>query len=115
MGFEKLKARWERERADRRAQAKSRRDAIERKGASVFDRYGITKAVLFGSAVQGRSRADSDIDLLVMPLDQERYWEFRHDLEEALGYPLDLYTQADDPRFVRKVLERGEVVYDAER
>ena len=29
-------------------------------------------------------------------------------MEEALGSPLDLFTQDDDPRFVQKILSRGE-------
>lgn len=49
-----------------------------------------------------------------MPLAQEEYWNFRRELEEALGYPLDLHTQADDPTLVAKILERDEVVYDAD-
>jgi predicted nucleotidyltransferase len=114
MGFEKLYARWERERADRLTEAARRRDALVRKGFEVFERHRIMKAVLFGSAMRGTSRKSSDIDVLVMPLEQARYWVFRRELEEALGYPVDLYTQADDAVLVGKILERGEVIYDAE-
>lgn len=114
MGFEKLKARWERERKSRAAAAHTRLEALDEVGPPLFRRYGVRKAVLFGSTARGSGGSSPDIDLLVMPLPAERYWEFRRELEEALGCRLDLYTQADDPTFVDKVLRRGKVVFDAE-
>ena len=33
--------------------------------APVFDQYGVSKAVLFGSIVKGAATAKSDLDLLV--------------------------------------------------
>ncbi|MEX2540247.1 MAG: nucleotidyltransferase domain-containing protein [Trueperaceae bacterium] len=113
MGFEKLKARWRRERRQRRGQAQARRDALRSKAVPVFERFGIEKAFLFGSVAKGASRTDSDIDLLVTPLEQESYWDFRRALQVALDYELDLYTQADDPVLVNKIKERDELLYDA--
>jgi len=74
----------------------------------VFRHFGIRQAILFGS-LDGRSTARSDVDLLVMSL----YWEFRHALEQALKLSVDIYTQDDNLYLVAKVLERGEVIYDA--
>ncbi len=70
--------------------------------------------MLFGSVAEGKSSARSDIDLMVMLLKGEHYWDFKHALEEALGYPVDLHTQDDDPVFVEKILSHGEVVYEAQ-
>ncbi|WP_295880274.1 hypothetical protein [uncultured Thiohalocapsa sp.] len=38
-------------------------------------------------------------------------WELRHELEQALGRPLDLHTQDDAPVFVTKAIDRGEPIY----
>ena len=116
MSFHKLTARWERERQQRQVQASARKRALKTKGVALFKKYGVKKAVLFGSASSGASSSSSDIDLLVSPLEQQRYWEFKHQLQEATGYDIDLYTQADDPAVVTKVLERDEIIYhDAQR
>lgn len=115
MSFEKLRARWDRERKQRIAEAEARRRAIAEVAPPLFQRYGVRKAVLFDSAAFGSSTKSSDIDLLVIPPAQERYWQFRRELQEVLGYDLDLFTQADDPDFVEKVLKRGEVIFYAEQ
>ncbi len=67
--------------------------------------------VLFGSAAENRSRTDSDIDLFVRPLKGDNYWDFIRELEDALDLPVDVYTDTDDEIFVKKILERGEVIY----
>jgi hypothetical protein len=38
------------------------------------------------------------------------YWDLRHDLEQALGRPLDLLTQDDDSVLVGKIIARGEMI-----
>jgi predicted nucleotidyltransferase len=114
MNFDKLRAKWELERAKRRAEAESRLRALEMKAPEVFRRFEIKRAIVFGSAAARASREASDIDLLVMPLEQSLYWEFRRELRDALGYEVDLYTQADDPSLVSNIVKRGEVIYDAE-
>jgi predicted nucleotidyltransferase len=114
MSFEKLKARWKREQRKSSEEARARREALLDKGALVFERYRIERVFIFGSLARGTSRADSDIDLLVFPLDQTSYWDFRRDLQEVLEYEIDLYTQADDPTLVKKIQEHGELIYDAQ-
>jgi predicted nucleotidyltransferase len=114
MNYDKLKERWRVERATRRQQAAERKHALQTRGLPVFKKFGIQKAVVFGSVTAHSSRVESDIDLLVMPLAAEHYWAFRHELEQALEYPLDLYTQDDDPGFVKKILARGDTVYDVQ-
>ena len=111
MGFEKLKERWRDEDLERQQQAAARKAALTR-AEPVFESFGVQRAVLFGSAAAGKSAARSDIDLLVWSLSAADYWPFKRAVEEATGYSCDLHTQDDDPIFVKKVLERGEVVYE---
>jgi predicted nucleotidyltransferase len=113
-GFAKLRARWQKERTEReRWSAELRRRLIER-GGPVLGAYGVREAWLFGSVADGKPRSDSDLDLLVMPIAVEHYWSLRRDLEDAVGRPLDLYTQDDDPIFVSKVKARGELIYEVQ-
>ncbi|MDQ3460159.1 MAG: nucleotidyltransferase domain-containing protein [Deinococcota bacterium] len=111
MTFDKLKARWQLEAQGQKREAAARRAALTR-AKPLFARFGVRKAVLFGSVAAGRSRAGSDIDLLVLPLAAAQYWDFKRELEESLAYPVDLHSQDDDPGFVEKVLSRGEVIYE---
>ena len=52
--------------------------------------------IVFGSVEDGVCGEMHDIDILVMPLKNSRYWDFRHELEEAVDLPIDLYTDSDD-------------------
>jgi len=70
----------------------------------------VGRAYLFGSIAEGRAHAHSDVDLLVMDVPAATYWDLRHDLEQALGRPLDLLTQDDDPVLVGKIIARGELI-----
>lgn len=110
-----LHQRWQAEGEERKKRSAAIRRAILMRGVPIFKRYGIEKAVLFGSVVDDRAGKHSDIDLLVMPLAAVDYWQCRHELEEAFEYPLDLCTQDDAPRFVQKILTRGEVIYELYR
>lgn len=114
MAYERLRARWAEERQARLARSEDLRRRVESFGPPLFRRYHVRHAVLFGSAAEGRCSERSDVDLFVTPLASESYWEFRRELEEALGVPVDLYTEGDDPSFTRKVLTRGVVVYAAQ-
>ena len=37
---------------------------------------------------------------------------FRHELEEAVDLPIDLYTDLDDPILVENITSRGEIYYE---
>jgi len=107
-----LKRRWERE-TDRVArESRRRREALSRL-VPVFERYRVTKAFVFGSTCQRRARACSDIDVYIEPLVGDAYWELRRALEEAAGFPIDLHDPSDERTFVRKIKERGELIYGA--
>jgi len=113
-GFEKLKAGWLEAEGVQRREAALRKSALLERGRSVFEKFGVTQVVLFGSVASGRSSLKSDIDLLVWPLAAEIFWTLKYELEEATGYPCDIHTEADDPIFINKVRTRGEVIYGRE-
>ncbi|AUB80345.1 nucleotidyltransferase family protein [Candidatus Thiodictyon syntrophicum] len=108
--FSKLKARWAREQAETSAESSRLRDQVSREVPPILRRYGVGRAYLFGSIAEGRAHARSDVDLLVMDVPAAIYWDLRHDLEQALGRPLDLLTQDDDPVLVGKIIARGELI-----
>ena len=109
-GFSKLERHWAREQAGRSARSAALRQLLITRGLPVLRRHGARRVWLFGSVAAGTARAESDIDLLAMPVAPADYWALRRELEAALNHPVDLYTQDDDADLVRKVLERGELI-----
>ena len=112
MKYDKLKQKWFLEKLERKRRSEEMMSTVISKGMPLFRSFGLHKVVLFGSVVDGRSGEDSDIDIFVLPLSGDQYWSLRHELEQALDHPVDLYTQDDDYRFVKKILQRGEVIYE---
>ena len=100
--FTKLRAKWRQEQQTRIQRSTAIRRILSTRGVAVFEAFGLQKVVLFGSVLTHRSTPTSDIDLLVVPLSAVDYWKFHHELEQSLGYPVDIYTQEDDPVFVQK-------------
>lgn len=112
--FDKLAQRWRDERVHRKALSRRLRSRLLNCGGSVFQKYGVRRVWLFGSVSQECALVDSDVDVLVSPLSAEDYWPLRRELEAVVGHPIDLYTQDDDDVFVRKVMVRGELIYDVQ-
>ncbi len=58
-----------------------------------LNRYGVSRAGLFGSVVTGQMQADSDIDILVQ-IDKDisllDFVGLKQEIEEALGKKVDL-------------------------
>ena len=112
MAFEKFKKR----RAAELERHKIRSDRVKllllERGLSVFSKFGVCKVIVFGSVADGVCSEMSDIDILVMPLKNTQYWDFRYELEEAVDLPIDLYTDLDDPIMVEKIISRGETLYE---
>ena len=79
----------------------------------IFKKYGVKRAYLFGSIQKQSCLPSSDIDIYVEDLENEKYWKMWHDLEEAGNQPVDLYCQYDDPVFVEKIKQRGELIYES--
>lgn len=69
---------------------------------------------LFGSALHGNDREDSDLDLLVDPLPGVTLFDLgglQVELEELLGVPVDLLTPGDlPPKFREAVLSEAKPV-----
>ena len=77
----------------------------------------IRRLSLFGSALHGRLRPDSDIDLLVEYSPEARIGMefFRHmvDLSEIIGREVDLRTPLDLSRYFRDaVCEEARLIYE---
>ncbi len=112
MAFEKLKKRRAVQREGRKIRSERLKSLLLERGLIVFKKFGICKVIVFGSVADGVCGEMSDIDILVMRLKNSQYWDFRYELEEAVGLPIDLYTDLDDPILVEKVITRGETLYE---
>lgn len=59
--------------------------------APIFEKYGVRKAVLFGSYGKGTANAKSDVDLLVdSGLRGLRFVGLSEDIQQVLGIDVDL-------------------------
>ena len=84
--------------------------------APVFARYGIHRAVLFGSYGKGTATEKSDVDLLVdSGLSGLRFVGFLDDVRHTVGKEVDLFDvthiQAGS-RIDREIRETGITVYE---
>jgi predicted nucleotidyltransferase len=112
MDYHKLKQKWAADALRRKQTSHKLKSRLMSVGVPIMKQFGIGKAILFGSVQTDRCEDYSDIDLLISPLTAKKYWAFRHELEQAMNFPVDVYTQDDDPVFIRKMSERGEVIYE---
>jgi len=76
--------------------------------------YSVTQAAVFGSLVTGRSRPDSDVDILVRISDDLGLLDFvgpRLDLEQALNRPIDLVEyDTIRPSLREQILQEQEAI-----
>lgn len=84
------------------------------------------RIILFGSYASGSASPDSDVDLLVVLPHDGKGWRVATQIRQRLrpSFPMDLIVRTpqqirdrlalDDP-FVREVIERGHVLYEAAR
>jgi predicted nucleotidyltransferase len=112
MAFEKLWKRRAVDRENRRIRSERFKRLLLDRGIAVFKKFGIRRVIVFGSVADGVCSEMSDLDILVMPLKNSQYWDFRHELEEAVDLPIDLYTDLDEPILVEKIVSRGETLYE---
>lgn len=113
MAFDKLKAKWQRDKELNIRRANAIKALLMDECVSVYKNYGVQKVIIFGSLLSNKFRKQSDIDIYVEPLKIQKYWAFQHDLEDILNLNIDLHTNSDEPSFVKKIIERGEVIYEA--
>ena len=105
-----------------------RRRQIAQLCAVIVREFQPEKVILFGSWASGTLRADSDIDLLVvMPFEGSPFRQAGTMLNRVLQtvgvLPLDLMVRTPEQlherltigdHFVREILERGKVLYEAD-
>jgi len=90
-------------------------EEISQKATPVFEKYGVTRARIFGSFARGEARADSDIDLVV---DLERplgfdYFAMQEELEAQLGREVDVMTEPGISKFFRPyIIPELQPLYD---
>ena len=82
--------------------------------ADLCQRHGVTRLRLFGSAVRGEERPDSDIDILVdfeNPVGFLELIRFENALSEFFGRSVDLVTEPGLSPFIRdSVLSSASVI-----
>ena len=87
--------------------------------ADVCRRYGVKELAVFGSAVRGELRPESDIDILVEFQSDTRigllgFASLSEELESVLGRKVDLVTKQGLKARVRpQVLSEAQLVYAA--
>ena len=85
--------------------------------ADLCRRYGATRLRLFGSAVRGEERPDSDVDIIVdfeRPVGFLELIRFENVLSEFFGRSVDLVTEPGLSPFIRdSVLASASVIFDA--
>jgi len=80
----------------------------------LVNRHGLARARVFGSVLTGADDDESDLDLLVDPLETTSLLTlaaFKHDAEQLLGVPVSVLTpNALAPKFRSEVLQQAEAV-----
>ena len=89
-------------------------EEIRQAALPILRRYGVTKAAVFGSAVKGQLRPESDIDILVRIGEDVSLLGFvglKLDLEQALSRRVDLVEyDMIKPRLRERILEEQETI-----
>ena len=90
-------------------------EQIRRRLTPVFEKYGVRRAVLFGSYAKGTATAKSDVDLFVdSGLRGLKFTGFLYDVERAAGVMTDVLDAADvtkDSAVEREIRQTGIVIY----
>jgi predicted nucleotidyltransferase len=85
------------------------RSAIEA-AADILRAFGAKEVYVFGSAVHGSLREDSDVDLRVSGLPPAVFFRAASKAADALGRPADLVDLDDESPAVRYLRSSGELV-----
>ncbi|MFC1575540.1 nucleotidyltransferase family protein [Gemmatimonadota bacterium] len=85
--------------------------------ADICRKHGVTRLRVFGSAVRGEERPDSDIDLIAdfgVPVGFFGLIRFEDALSEFFGRSVDLVTEPGLSPFIREnVLASAATIFDA--
>ena len=90
-------------------------EMIKQKIAEYFKTQPVLKVWLFGSYSRGEQRADSDIDILIVPDKSQHFSLFTlsgmyEDLKELLGCEVDLITEGGLMPFARESAKRDKIL-----
>ena len=83
-------------------------DALRQVKPDLESRYQVEQLAIFGSVVKGRSRTDSDLDILVSfrkPPSLLQFVQLENELSDRLGVKVDLVMrEALKPRIGERIL-----------
>jgi len=79
------------------------------KAAAALKVAGAREVYLFGSAIRGKLRDDSDIDLAVSGLPPERFFRAMSEASRIVRRSLDLVDLDEENPFTRYLKEEGEL------
>ncbi len=98
---------------------------ISKRVKPVLRKYGIKKAILFGSFATGRQTPKSDVDLVLIQDTDKRYFDrfegILRDLYEAIrGRDIEVFIYTPEEldrishrKFIQSVLREGQVIYES--
>jgi predicted nucleotidyltransferase len=98
--------------ADRTAE-RAAWDTARALAAILRDRFGATRVILIGSLAEGRFRTDSDLDLAVAGVADDRFFRAGAELEAAAGRPVDLIPlESASAALLAEVGRAGIILHD---
>jgi predicted nucleotidyltransferase len=83
---------------------------VFQEAAKLLRSFGASEVFVFGSAVNGELRSDSDIDMAVSGLPAQVYFSAISKASDVFGRPVDLVDLDDDTPLVRHLLDSGDLV-----
>lgn len=98
---------------------------IKKLADRIAEEFKPDRIILFGSYADGVPDPDSDVDLLVLTDHDGKGWEYAARIRDRIRppFPLDLIIRrpeqlrkrlADGDPFLSEIVERGEVLYEAD-
>jgi predicted nucleotidyltransferase len=99
-------------------------DDIIEGGRPVFRKYGIQKAILFGSFARGKQTRKSDIDLILIQDTDKRYFDrfegilvdlyqnLRSRDIEVFIYTPNEFENISHRKFIQKAVAEGQVIHE---
>jgi predicted nucleotidyltransferase len=100
-------------------------DQIARKLKGIFEKYGVQRAILFGSFATGRQSRRSDVDLILIQQTPKAYFErfegVLRDLYQAIpGRDIEVFIYTPEElqrithrKFIQRALREGRVLYES--
>jgi hypothetical protein len=88
---------------------------VQQKTAPIFQKFGVRKAILFGSIAKGTATASSDLDLLVdSGLHGFDFIDLGESVRASVNCPVDIFDVTHiqkDSRIAREIAQTGVTIY----